>query len=48
MNSANTRQGLSNPSISAPAWLAEWIQQHQVPLWGTADLREFPTPQDEK
>ena len=38
---------MSNPSISAPAWLAEWMKQHEVPLWGAADLRDFSTPRDE-
>jgi epoxyqueuosine reductase len=48
MDSANRRQGLSNPSIIAPVWLAEWMEVHKVSVWGAADLRDFSTPKDEK
>ena len=38
---------MSNPSISAPVWLNEWMEEHDVTLWGVADLRDFSTPKDE-
>lgn len=31
---------------AAPAWLAGWMEAHGIALWGTADLRGFPTPAD--
>ncbi len=31
---------------AAPAWLAGWMEAHGITLWGTADLRGFPTPAD--
>lgn len=34
-------------SITTPAWLVAWMEAHKVPLWGAADLHDFPTPQDE-
>ena len=30
-----------------PAGLTEWMKIHKITLWGTADLRDFPTPLDE-
>jgi len=30
-----------------PAWLTEWMELHEITLWGAADLRGFPTPLDE-
>jgi len=30
-----------------PAWLREWMEIHEIPLWGAADLRHFSTPLDE-
>jgi len=30
-----------------PAWLREWMEIHEIPLWGAADLRDFSTPGDE-
>lgn len=36
------------PSVSIPAWLNDWMQAHDVALWGGADLREFKTPGSEK
>jgi epoxyqueuosine reductase QueG len=38
---------LSDPSIIAPVWLAEWTKAHEISLWGAADLGDFSTPQDE-
>jgi len=38
---------LSDPSIITPTWLMKWMEAHQIPLWGAADLREFSTPQDD-
>ncbi len=34
--------------IITPAWLAEWMEAHKIPLWGTADLRDFSTPHDSR
>jgi epoxyqueuosine reductase len=33
--------------MNAPAWLAEWMEVHEIALWGAADLRGFFTPTDE-
>jgi epoxyqueuosine reductase len=38
---------LSLPVTSFPAWLTEWMEAHEIILWGAADLRDFSTPQDE-
>jgi epoxyqueuosine reductase len=38
---------MSDPSIIAPIWLTEWMEVHEITLWGAADLRDFSTPQDE-
>jgi len=35
---------MSERSLAQPAWLTEWMDSHGVTLWGTADLRGFPTP----
>ncbi|MCK9358075.1 MAG: 4Fe-4S binding protein [Dehalococcoidia bacterium] len=37
-------QVFQNP-VSTPAWLSEWMETHGISLWGTADLRGFPTPE---
>jgi len=29
------------------AWIGEWIAEHGISLWGTADLRDLETPPDE-
>jgi epoxyqueuosine reductase QueG len=34
-------------STVSPIWLAEWMQSHQIFLWGAADLQGFLTPPDE-
>jgi epoxyqueuosine reductase len=39
---------LSGPSRPSPVWLTAWMDVHQITLWGAADLRDFPTPRDEK
>ena len=39
---------MPQPSLSFPSWLPLWMQAHDVVLWGAADLRDFPTPEDEK
>jgi epoxyqueuosine reductase len=39
---------LSDPSRPSPVWLTAWMDVHQITLWGAADLRDFPTPRDEK
>jgi epoxyqueuosine reductase QueG len=28
-------------------WIAMWMESHNIPLWGTADVREFSTPRDD-
>jgi epoxyqueuosine reductase QueG len=33
--------------LKEPIWLAEWMNAHEIPLWGAADLRDLATPQDE-
>jgi epoxyqueuosine reductase len=38
---------LSDPSIIVPTWLTQWMEEHQIALWGAADLRSFSTPRDE-
>ena len=43
----NTRCELSDPSIIAPIWLAEWMEAHEITQWGAAELRDFFTPRDE-
>jgi epoxyqueuosine reductase len=35
------------PSTTFPSWLTEWMDAQKIVLWGVADLRDFPTPQDE-
>ena len=35
-------------STTFPTWLTEWIEAQGVALWGAADLRNFPTPLDQK
>ena len=37
---------MSDPSISFPPWLSDWMQTQKIDLWGVADLREFSTPVD--
>jgi epoxyqueuosine reductase len=31
-----------------PIWLIEWMKTQKITLWGTADLRHFSAPQDQK
>jgi epoxyqueuosine reductase QueG len=38
---------MSDPSITDPAWLIEWMDAQGITLWGAADLRDFSTPRDE-
>jgi epoxyqueuosine reductase len=38
---------LSASPTAAPSWLAEWMEAHQIFLWGAADFRGFLTPPDE-
>jgi len=38
---------MSDPSLSAPAWITGWMEIHDITLWGAADLRDFVTPMDE-
>jgi epoxyqueuosine reductase len=35
------------PSTTIPSWLTDWMQKHEITLWGGADLRDFSTPLDE-
>ena len=39
---------LSDSSIIPHGWLDGWMDSQEIALWGVADLRDFPTPQDEK
>lgn len=32
--------------LKEPAWLAEWMNAREIPLWGAADLRDMLTPHD--
>jgi epoxyqueuosine reductase len=32
---------------SFPVWLTEWMEMHNITLWGAADLRDFLTPEDQ-
>jgi epoxyqueuosine reductase QueG len=41
------RYELSYPSTTFPAWLTEWMEAHNITLWGASDLRDFSTPRDE-
>lgn len=36
------------PTDNYPAWLAEWMAEKDIVLWGAADLREFSTPRGDK
>lgn len=38
---------MSDPSRQAPVWLIEWMEAHQIALWGAASLIDFSTPRDE-
>jgi epoxyqueuosine reductase len=38
---------LSDQTAIMPAWLTEWMELHDITLWGAADLRDFSTPLDE-
>jgi epoxyqueuosine reductase len=38
---------MSGPSKTPPKWLAEWMQAHDITLWGAANLQDFATPRDE-
>jgi epoxyqueuosine reductase len=37
---------LKNTPSSNHSWLTEWMQSHEITLWGVADLRDFETPKD--
>ena len=37
---------MPDPSKNAFSWIAEWMEANKITLWGVADLRDFPTPQD--
>lgn len=38
---------MSTISTAFPTWLPEWMEAHEIALWGAANLRGFSTPQDE-
>ena len=38
---------MSSTSTTIPAWLSEWMETCEIPLWGAADLTPFSTPVDE-
>lgn len=35
------------PFVSFPPWLTHWMREHDIAMWGAADLRGFLTPADE-
>ena len=37
-------QERNNNEPSAPIWLDGWMKDHNIDLWGAADLADFPTP----
>ena len=39
---------MSSNSISNPNWLIEWMEVHEITLWGAADLQNFSTPSYQK
>lgn len=39
---------MDTSSRALPEWLSLWIKSHKISLWGTADLRDFSTPADER
>jgi len=34
-------------AVSTPSWLTGWMQSREIGLWGVADLRGFPTPEQD-
>ena len=38
---------MSGAGLTTPGWLIIWMAEKKIPLWGAADLRQFPTPRDE-
>jgi hypothetical protein len=38
---------MTDPSIISHSWLIEWMDGHEITLWGAADLRDFSAPKDE-
>lgn len=34
-------------SLKKPPWLADWMNVHEITVWGAADLRDMITPRDE-
>jgi len=38
---------MPDPLEMFPVWLVEWMEAHNIDLWGAADLRGFSTPRDE-
>jgi epoxyqueuosine reductase len=39
---------LSNQLPTSPVWLNEWMETHEIALWGAADLSGFLTPEDDR
>ena len=37
---------MSAKHASGPEWLAQWMSDHGVELWGAADLHDFGTPEN--
>ena len=37
---------MQNTPSSNHSWLTEWMQAHEIALWGVADLKNFATPKD--
>jgi epoxyqueuosine reductase len=38
---------MSEPSVILPKWLTDWMELHDISLWGASELKDFLTPQDE-
>lgn len=38
---------MSDQPLVASMWLTEWMDVHEIALWGGADLRHFSSPRDE-
>jgi epoxyqueuosine reductase len=41
------RNEMTDHPITTPVWLIEWMEEHEITLWGAADLRDFSTPRNE-
>jgi epoxyqueuosine reductase len=39
---------LQDPVPSNHSWVSAWMKVHGIDVWGSADLRDFSTPEDEE